>query len=60
MYAASLLVCLPEGLSSPASRGTGTVMRRGELTGHARKAGFADVDVLRIEDFSCFRFYRLH
>ena len=59
MYAASLLVCLPDGLSSPPSRGTGTVMRRGVLTGYAQEAGFADVDVLPIEDFSFFRFYSL-
>ena len=59
MYAASLLVCLPDGLSSPPSRGTGTVMRRSVLTGYAQEAGFADVDVLPIEDFSFFRFYRL-
>jgi len=59
MYAASLFVCLPDGLSSPPSRGTGTVMRRSVLTGYAQEAGFADVDVLPIEDFSFFRFYRL-
>jgi len=59
MYAASLFVCLPDGLSSAPSRGTGTVMRRSVLTGYAQEAGFADVDVLPIEDFSFFRFYRL-
>jgi SAM-dependent methyltransferase len=59
MYAASLFVCLPDGLSSPPSRATGTVMRRSTLTTYAREAGFEDVDVLPIEDFSFFRFYSL-
>jgi 2-polyprenyl-3-methyl-5-hydroxy-6-metoxy-1,4-benzoquinol methylase len=59
MYAASIFVCLPDGMSSPPSRATGTVMRRETLRGYAREAGFADVDVLPIEDFSFFRFYSL-
>lgn len=60
MYGFSLLVCLPDGLSSPPSAGTGTVMRRGTLEGYAREAGFGRVEVLPIEDFGFFRFYRLH
>ena len=59
MYAASLFVCLPDGLSSAPSKGTGTVMRHGTLRGYAQEAGFDDVEVLPIEDFSFFRFYRL-
>ncbi len=59
MYAASLFVCLPDGLSSPPSRATGTVMRRSTLTGYAHEAGFESVEVLPIEDFGFFRFYRL-
>jgi predicted O-methyltransferase YrrM len=59
MYAASIFVCLPDGLSSAPSRGTGTVMRHATLRGYAQEAGFEDVEVLPIEDFSFFRFYRL-
>lgn len=59
MYGFSLFICLPDGLSSSPSAGTGTVMRRPVLTDYARRAGFADVAVLPIEDFSFFRFYRL-
>ena len=59
MYGYSTLVCLPDGLSSPPSVGTGTVMRRSTLTDYATRAGFAGVDVLPIEGFSFFRFYRL-
>lgn len=58
MYGASLLCCLPVGLSESPSAGTGTVMRPDTLRGYARQAGFADIDILPIEhDF--FRFYRL-
>jgi hypothetical protein len=34
-------------------------MRRSILTDYATRAGFAGVDVLPIEGFSFFRFYRL-
>ncbi len=59
MYGFSLLVCLPDGMSTQPSAGTGTVMREGTLRGYAQQAGFADVEVLPIEDFAFFRFYRL-
>jgi predicted O-methyltransferase YrrM len=59
MYGYSTLICLPDGLSSSPSAGTGTVMRRSRLTAYATQAGFAQVDVLPIEDFAFFRFYRL-
>lgn len=59
MYAYSLFVCLPDGMSSPRSAGTGTVLRPTTLAGYARDAGFAHVDVLPIDDFGFFRFYRL-
>ncbi|HEY9292377.1 MAG TPA: class I SAM-dependent methyltransferase [Microlunatus sp.] len=59
MYGASLLVCLPDGMSAPDSAGTGTVMRRPVLESYATRAGFESVEVLPIEDFSFFRFYRL-
>ncbi len=59
MYGFSLFICLPDGLASSPSVGTGTVMRQPVLTDYARRAGFAEVTVLPIEDFGFFRFYRL-
>lgn len=59
MYAFSLFVCLPDGMSSAPSVGTGTVMRRSVLESYATAAGFAGCEVLPIEDFSFFRFYEL-
>jgi SAM-dependent methyltransferase len=59
MYGFSLFVCLPDGLSSPPSVGTGTVMRADTLAGYAREAGFTGFDVLPIEDFGFWRFYLL-
>ncbi|MEU7818566.1 methyltransferase domain-containing protein [Pseudonocardia sp. NPDC049154] len=58
MYGYSLLCCLADGMAHEDSAGTGTVMRPDTLRGYAREAGFADVEILDIEnDF--FRFYRL-
>lgn len=59
MYGFSLLVCLPDGLSTPGSAGTGTVMRPPVLRDYARRAGFSGVEVLPIEGFGLFRFYDL-
>ncbi|MCP2635985.1 methyltransferase domain-containing protein [Microbacterium sp. HD4P20] len=59
MYGYSLLCCLPDGLSHQPSVGTGTVMRPGVLRDYARAAGFADLEILPIEDFGFFRFYSL-
>ncbi|SFS14832.1 Methyltransferase domain-containing protein [Microbacterium sp. cf046] len=59
MYAYSLFVCLPDSLSHRPSVGTGTVMRPETLRGYAREAGFADLEILPIEDFAFFRFYSL-
>ncbi|MEZ0448662.1 class I SAM-dependent methyltransferase [Cellulomonas sp. ICMP 17802] len=59
LYGFSILCCLPDGLSTPGSVGTGTVMRPSVLRGYAESAGFSRVEVLPVEhDF--FRFYRLH
>lgn len=60
MYGYSLLVCLPDGLSHPASVGTGTVMRPATLRRYAEQAGFASVDTLDALEHPFFRFYRLH
>jgi SAM-dependent methyltransferase len=58
MYGYSLTCCLPDGLSTRPSVGTGTVMRPATLERYAREAGFSRVEVLPVDnDF--FRFYRL-
>lgn len=57
-YGFSLTVCLPDGLSTSPSAGTGTVMRPATLEGYARSAGFGAVEVLPLEH-DAFRFYRL-
>lgn len=59
MYAFSLFVCLPDGMSDHPSAATGTVMRPGILRDYAQAAGFDDISVLPIDDFSFFRFYEL-
>lgn len=58
MYAASILICLPNGLAEQPSAATGTVMRADTLRRYATEAGFRAVDVLGIEH-PLFRFYRL-
>ena len=58
-YGFSLMCCLPDGLSTPGSVGTGTVMRRSTLEEYARAAGFTAVEVLDDLDNDIFRFYRL-
>jgi hypothetical protein len=57
MYGFSLLVCLPDGLSSQPSVGTGTVMRPAKLESYASEAGFAGFSPLTEAGF--FRFYEL-
>ena len=39
--------------------GQGTVMRRSLLTGYAISAGFGEMGILPIEDFSLFSFFWL-
>ena len=58
MYGWSITCCLPDGLAHEGSVGTGTVMRPETLRRYATAAGFADVDVLPVQD-DFFRFYRL-
>ena len=57
-YGASVLVCLPTGMSEEDSAATGTVMRPATFRAYADQAGFTDVEVLAIEH-PMFRFYRL-
>ncbi len=59
MYGFSLFVCLPDGLSSPPSAGTGTVMRPSTLRAFGQAAGFGAFEILPIEEFGFWRFYRL-
>lgn len=59
MYGFSTLACLPDGRSQSPSAATGTVMRPATLERYARDAGFAGLEVLPVEGFSFFRFYRL-
>jgi SAM-dependent methyltransferase len=54
----SALHCLPTAMVEAPAAGTGTIMRAPTLRRYAQQAGFADVEVLSIEnDF--WRFYRL-
>ena len=59
MYGFSVLICLPDGMSSPGSAGTGTVMRRTRLEAYATEAGFGSVEVLPTGEFGLWRFYLL-
>jgi 2-polyprenyl-3-methyl-5-hydroxy-6-metoxy-1,4-benzoquinol methylase len=57
-YMASVVHCLPVGMATQPSAGTGTVMRPDTLRTYATEAGFTDVTVLPIEH-DMFRFYQL-
>jgi 2-polyprenyl-3-methyl-5-hydroxy-6-metoxy-1,4-benzoquinol methylase len=57
MYGFSLLVCLPDGMSSQPSEATGTVMRPSTLESYARRAGFSGISTVGESGF--FRFYQL-
>ncbi|MDF2562702.1 MAG: SAM-dependent methyltransferase [Microbacterium sp.] len=59
MYGYSLLICLPDSMSTPGSVATGTVMRHATLERYAREAGFSAVSILPIDGFAAFRFYLL-
>jgi hypothetical protein len=58
MYGFSNFICLPDGMSTLHSAGTGTVMRPDTLRSYAREAGFDDIEILPIEA-DMWRFYRL-
>jgi hypothetical protein len=57
-YNFSVLHCLPQAMVFPGAAGTGTVFRTSTLRAYAREAGFADVQVLPIDN-PLWRFYRL-
>jgi SAM-dependent methyltransferase len=58
LYGWSIFDCLPAGLASTPSAGTGTVMRPDTLRRYADAAGFAGFEVLPIEH-DAFRLYLL-
>jgi hypothetical protein len=59
MYGLSLLVCLPDSMSTRPSAATGTVMRPAVLRRYAEQAGYSAVEVLDVQH-DTWRFYRLH
>jgi hypothetical protein len=59
MYGFCLFICLPDGMSTQPSAGTGTVMRAETLRRYAKEAGFSDIEVLPTGEFGFWRFYRL-
>ncbi len=58
MYNFSVLHCLPQGMISPDSAATGTVISPSKMRTYATDAGFTRVDILPIENPS-WRLYRL-
>jgi hypothetical protein len=60
MYGASLLICLPAGMSEQPSAATGTVIRPKTVEKYAKEAGFSRVEVLEQIEHPMLRFYRLH
>lgn len=58
MYGYSVLVCLPDSMSTAGSAATGTVMRESTLRAYAEQAGFSRVEVPPV-DHDLWRFYRL-
>jgi hypothetical protein len=58
LFAWSAVHCLQVGMAESPSAATGTVMRPSRLREYAREAGFADIEILPVENDS-WRFYRL-
>ncbi|MGH3799059.1 MAG: class I SAM-dependent methyltransferase [Pseudonocardiaceae bacterium] len=58
MYGFSILHCLPVSRTETPSAATGTVLRPATLRAYATQAGFAEVEVLPVEN-DMWRFYRL-
>ncbi|MDN5919235.1 MAG: methyltransferase domain-containing protein [Pseudonocardia sp.] len=59
LYGFSTLLCLPDSMSHHPSAATGTVIRASTMRDYATRAGFSEVEVLPIEEFGFWRFYRL-
>jgi SAM-dependent methyltransferase len=60
LYGFSTLVCVPDARSHAPSAATGTVIRPSTVRDYATRAGFSATEVLPIEGFGFWRFYRLH
>jgi 2-polyprenyl-3-methyl-5-hydroxy-6-metoxy-1,4-benzoquinol methylase len=59
LYGFSLLICLPDAMSTPGSAATGTVLRPDTMRDYATQAGYTRSDTLAI-DHDLWRFYQLH
>ena len=59
LYVASVLHCLPVGMSEQPSAGTGALMRMSTLRSYAREAGFSDVRELSVTQGAGMRAYLL-
>jgi SAM-dependent methyltransferase len=59
LYGFSTLMCLPDSMSHQPSVATGTVIRASTVRDYATRAGLTDVEVLPIDNFGFWRFYRL-
>jgi 2-polyprenyl-3-methyl-5-hydroxy-6-metoxy-1,4-benzoquinol methylase len=58
LFGWSAIHCLQVGMAESPSAATGTMMRPSRLRQYAREAGFADIEILPVENDS-WRFYRL-
>ena len=59
LYGFSVLICLPDSMSSPGSAATGTVLRPAVMRDYAAQAGYTRIDVLPVEH-DLWRFYHLY
>jgi 2-polyprenyl-3-methyl-5-hydroxy-6-metoxy-1,4-benzoquinol methylase len=59
LYGFSLLICLPDTLSSQPSAATGAVMRPATLDGYVKAAGFTDASRLNVTGTGFWNMYRL-
>ena len=49
LYRFSLLICLPDSMSSPGSAATGTVLRPGTVRDYAIQVGYTRIDTLPVD-----------
>ena len=57
-YNFSVLLCLPQSLVYPNSKGTGAAMAPSTFYGYAKEAGFSKIEILSVDHF-LWNFYRL-
>lgn len=53
LYGFSLLVCLPDSLSTPGPVASGTLLRPAAVDGYARRAGFVGATPLELSQTGC-------